>query len=745
MQENFKFKTGQKISGWKIENQLSRNASSEIYVASKQKIKAALKLYASKKDYPSAFKEFEIYESVSKKIKNSPKPIGLSDENDNQVWLATEFIEAKNLKEIIETNGPLNELDWFKFAQKFFTILDQIHRMNIVHRDIKPSNILYKNAEPILIDYELSYAGKILDIDESFEQFPGTPDFSSPEHRSGDYLPEMDVFSAASTLVFLGTGKKAFPGKNEREIIRKISSHDPEYYELSDKQRELLKPLFEKNKSDRKSVSEALDYLSKGRKNTTKWKSRTEYATEIVDDKNIWDIIRDTPDPNAKLFTKHRQSRNLNLKRKFINVAIFLLASFTFLAPQILFITKVTPQSLDERVKVKMEDNILWCLGMAFSLNRNSTEKDIRNAQNYCDNIVAKDYPEKFLALAQISRMQNNKLDEENSLIKAAMIDNPKSKVIDTFDSLVNFYYINDNFATFGNQRMTECRKLDSGFCSKILGFYYLAIDDEANSLKYLTLAAEQKDIDAAANLDKYYLNSNQPVKYKPFILESAQKGNFRSMQYLFGIYGESEWYEKLLNKDDPLTMSLQILSEINKGNFDSATDIVFECLKKNRLNFRCKDSLSILMNFRADKDKFKENLNQQMVQAALLGSNSARLDFAQLQFQNGEYQNAREWYFLVAEKDISESVEAYIGIADIDLTIPNTYSACLNVNKARDLLIKLDEKKNSISLMTDIELNTDLSLPLNEIEANNQESFAEKLSQIESKLNIYCQPNAGV
>ena len=46
---------------------------------------------------------------------------------------------------------------------------------------------------------------------------------------------------------------------------------------------------------------------------------------------------------------------------------------------------------------------------------------------------------------------------------------------------------------------------------------------------------------------------------------------------------------------------------------------------------------------------------------------------------------------------------------------------------------------------MTDIELNTDLSLPLNEIEANNQESFAEKLSQIESKLNIYCQPNAGV
>jgi hypothetical protein len=35
--------------------------------------------------------------------------------------------------------------------------------------------------------------------------------------------------------------------------------------------------------------------------------------------------------------------------------------------------------------------------------------------------------------------------------------------------------------------------------------------------------------------------------------------------------------------------------------------------------------------------------------------------------------------------------------------------------------------------------------LPLNEIEANNQESFAEKLSQIESKLKIYCQPKAGV
>ena len=745
MQENFKFKTGQKISGWKIENQLSRNASSEIYVASKQKMRVALKLYASKKDYPSAFKEFEIYKSVSKKIKNSPKPISLSDENDNQVWLATEFIEAKNLKEFIETNGPLNESEWFKLAQKLFTILNQIHRMNIVHRDIKPSNILYKDAEPILIDYELSFAGKILDIDESFEQFPGTPDFSSPEHRSGDYLPEMDIFSAASTLVFLGTGKKAFPGKNEREIIRKISSSEPEFYELSNKQRELLKPLFEKNKSDRKSTSEVLDFLSKGRKKTTRWKSRIENTTETIDDKNIWDIIKDTPDPNAKLFTEHRKSSNLNLKIRFVNVTIFLIASLTFLAPQILFVTRVTPQSLDERVKVKMEDNLLWCLGMAFSLNRNSVEKDIRNAQNYCDNIIAKDYPEKFLALAQISRIQNNKLDEENSLIKAAMIDNPKSKVIDTFNSLVNFYSINDNFATLGNKRMTECRNLDSGFCSKILGFYYLGIDDEANSLKYLTLAAQQKDIAAAAHLDKYYLNTNQPVKYKPFILESAQKGNFRSMQYLFGIYGESEWYAKLLNENDPLTMSLQIFSEINKGNFDSATDIVFECLKKNRLNYQCKDSLSGLMNFRADKDKFEENLNQQMVEAALLGSNSARLDFAQLQFQNSEYQNAREWYFLVAEKDISESVDAYLGIAEIDLTIPNNYSACLNINRARDLLIKLDEKKTSLSLMSNLELNINLSLPLNEIEANNQQSFAEKLSQIESRIDIYCQPKAGI
>ena len=69
---------------------------------------------------------------------------------------------------------------------------------------------------------------------------------------------------------------------------------------------------------------------------------------------------------------------------------------------------------------------------------------------------------------------------------------------------------------------MTECRKLDSGFCSKILGFYYLAIDDEANSLKYLTLAAEQRDIAAAAQLDKYFLKSilkKQLKTRKPLIL----------------------------------------------------------------------------------------------------------------------------------------------------------------------------------------------------------------------------------
>ena len=75
--------------------------------------------------------------------------------NKDEKFIVTEFVEGKNLNDIDIKTQPKNFRE--KFYKDMLTILQILHKTDIVHRDIRPQNFIIKDdGTPILIDFQFA-------------------------------------------------------------------------------------------------------------------------------------------------------------------------------------------------------------------------------------------------------------------------------------------------------------------------------------------------------------------------------------------------------------------------------------------------------------------------------------------------------------------------------------------------------------------------------------------------------------
>jgi|GEM_PF-4956131 len=731
--KSYKFKIGHSISGWTVKDYLAASDFTDIYIAEKKQKTAALKIYKAQKKYEDLYHEFNIYKQIKKILNDSPTPFEFSSEMDTILWIATEYLNKDNLQKYVKINGPLKEEKWFEFAKKLFTILEILHRNNIVHRDIKPSNILFDNKSISLIDYDLSLSEKNDLFEVDTQQFGGTPSFSSPEHRSGEISSKMDVFSAASTLVFAGTGKNPFPGSNNREIIKKISGSPPNYYKLTLNQINFLKPLFEKNKSDRKNSFDVVNYLNHDSK--INWQTFSQVNNSAFEN-NIWDLASTIPDPNEKLFPNYKRSKFINLTKVFANSLLFILSYFLFIYPQIQLVSISAPISLEQKNKIEIERQILLCLGGAYDLTRLDTDERIFRNRYFCENIDSIDYPEKYIAIAQTYRIINSKIEQESNLIKAALADKNKDYNQVGIMSLANFYAQDNNFQDYGIKKLVPCQLSNLQICAKVLGIYYEKIGNRENELKYKKIAAEKGDLQSAIDVDRDLIRQGKIPLFKDLIYKRAKENNLIAKIATISIYGDKLFINEIYSENNPVALTLKALKEIINQNYENAVTPIFDCLEKYPLEYSCKDVLYILIEFRSDKKDFEELINREQVLSALLGSSTARLKFAQKILQDGDILRANEWFTLVAEENTENSVDAYIQLAKIQMLNNNQFQICSSIVKSNKLLSQIISNKNKSSSNAFLEIAVGFTLP--ETEINNLRLMKQK--EIQDLKAEYCE-----
>ncbi len=175
-------------------------------------------------------------------------------------FIAFEFIEGKNLKEILSARNVIPYNESLPYMIQVARGLTHAASRNVVHRDIKPSNIII-TPEGLVKLVDMGLARSLGPNEGGLTQSGmtlGTFDYISPEQalepRDADH--RSDIYSLGCTFYHLITGHAAVP---EGTAARKLYHHqhikptDPRVLvpDLPDNIARLLDKMLAKNPSDR--------------------------------------------------------------------------------------------------------------------------------------------------------------------------------------------------------------------------------------------------------------------------------------------------------------------------------------------------------------------------------------------------------------------------------------------------------------------------------------------------------------
>ena len=156
-------------------------------------------------------------------------------------WLATAYVPAPSLEEVVNECGPLPAQAVRWLAAGIAEALQSIHGAGLVHRDLKPSNVLVVEDGPRVIDFGIASGVSNTRLTMT-NVAVGTPAYMSPEQArdSRSVTGASDIFSLGSTLVFAATGHAPFHGANPVETVFMLLREGPDLEGLPDELRPLI-------------------------------------------------------------------------------------------------------------------------------------------------------------------------------------------------------------------------------------------------------------------------------------------------------------------------------------------------------------------------------------------------------------------------------------------------------------------------------------------------------------------------
>ncbi|GHE00400.1 outer membrane protein assembly factor BamB family protein [Streptomyces alanosinicus] len=172
-------------------------------------------------------------------------------------WLATAYVPAPSLEEIVNDCGPLPAQAVRWLAAGVAEALQSIHGAGLVHRDLKPSNVLVVEDGPRVIDFGIASGVSNTRLTMT-NVAVGTPAYMSPEQAkdSRSVTGASDVFSLGSMLVFAATGHPPFHGANPVETVFMLLREGPDLTGLPDELRPLIEVCMQMEASARPSPAD---------------------------------------------------------------------------------------------------------------------------------------------------------------------------------------------------------------------------------------------------------------------------------------------------------------------------------------------------------------------------------------------------------------------------------------------------------------------------------------------------------
>jgi len=221
-----------KIGNYEILKELGKGGMSTLYLALQKSLERKV---AIKELLPSLRTDTEMVERFNREAKVSASMAHEGIVNIFDFWgergscyLAMEYLEGKDLGEVIDTMGALPVDATVAIASKAAEALHYAHQRGIVHRDVKSGNIfITQKGEVKLTDFGIAYVPGKSPLTQPGIAI-GTPEYMSPEQIRGEKAnPRSDVFSLGVVLYEMLTGRRPFGADGDEEVIGSVLSKKP--------------------------------------------------------------------------------------------------------------------------------------------------------------------------------------------------------------------------------------------------------------------------------------------------------------------------------------------------------------------------------------------------------------------------------------------------------------------------------------------------------------------------------------
>jgi serine/threonine-protein kinase len=229
---------GTSVAHFRLDSLLGEGATSLVFKArdTRQNRDVALKVFkANPKLLKALGQSFQMLQPVLNLFHAHLVPLYQAQYTDGYYWIAMEYVEGENLKQLLEKSPPPGMIDWqdvLRFGMDLASGLDALHQKNLVHRSITPDNVLVtrggrqaklgglwraRTARDCLAD--------AMDTEEVLRSVAYMP----PERLRGNQPGSArgDIYSLGTVLYHLLAGRPPFEGRNDQEVIARSVQADP--------------------------------------------------------------------------------------------------------------------------------------------------------------------------------------------------------------------------------------------------------------------------------------------------------------------------------------------------------------------------------------------------------------------------------------------------------------------------------------------------------------------------------------
>jgi Protein kinase domain len=216
------------IGGFRIRELVGEGAMGTVYIAESVESgdTVAVKVIAAGPSHDRRFRErFERECELAASLRHDNVVTTIaSGETDGQLYLAMDYVEGSDLREILRREAPLEPDRALRLGAQVADALDAAHELGLVHRDVKPGNILVTGSgeeeRALVCDFGLARHVSSVSSLTGDRGFVGTIDYVPPEQVQGNLVDRRsDLYSLGCVLFECLVGARPFERESELAVV----------------------------------------------------------------------------------------------------------------------------------------------------------------------------------------------------------------------------------------------------------------------------------------------------------------------------------------------------------------------------------------------------------------------------------------------------------------------------------------------------------------------------------------------